>query len=192
MFSKCSGLTNLDVTNFNTSLVISMTEMFRDCGGLTSLNITNFDTSKVKYMNYMFYDCFALTEIKISTLWDVSNVTDGSRLFENCALLPNFHSFYTDVSMAKPTTQGGYLTLVGDPATQSFIYGGKRYYFVPGSTWNTWINSVYNYNGFSTNGNYVVNNNNSSILLQSGEIYDQVLLSDLIVNNGEYTFANAY
>ncbi len=33
-------------------------------------------------------------------------------MFNGSTLLPNYNSSYVGVSMAKPTTQGGYLTLV--------------------------------------------------------------------------------
>jgi hypothetical protein len=63
-------------------------------------------------MKSMFSGCFRLSLIKVSSLWDISNVTSGTEMFSACFQLPNFNSSYTDVSMAKPTTQGGYLTLV--------------------------------------------------------------------------------
>ena len=60
----------------------------------------------------MFEECIRLTEIRISSLWTISNVTSGTRMFYDCINLPNYNSSNVSYSMAKPTTQGGYLTLV--------------------------------------------------------------------------------
>ena len=38
MFSNCSSLTSLNLSNFNTNNVNNMSEMFSDCSSLTSLN----------------------------------------------------------------------------------------------------------------------------------------------------------
>ena len=54
MFCGCSSLTSIDVSNFNTSKVTTMSNMFQDCGSLTQLDVTNFDTSKVDNMTQMF------------------------------------------------------------------------------------------------------------------------------------------
>ena len=86
--------------------------MFEQCEKLVSINLTSFNTSKVKSMNDMFYQDKSLTEIKISSLWDVSDVILSDNMFGESTLLPNYNSSIVDVSMAKPTTQGGYLTLV--------------------------------------------------------------------------------
>ena len=39
MFSGCSGLTSLDLSNFNTSNVIKMSGMFQNCYNLKELNL---------------------------------------------------------------------------------------------------------------------------------------------------------
>ena len=47
MFSGCSSLTNLDLSNFNISKVTRITSMFNGCISLEELNLKNFDTRKV-------------------------------------------------------------------------------------------------------------------------------------------------
>ena len=54
MFSDCSSLTNIDLSNFNTNKVTDMSRMFYKCVSLTSLNLSNFNTNNVKYMENMF------------------------------------------------------------------------------------------------------------------------------------------
>ena len=41
MFSGCSALTSLDLSNFNTKNVEDMSGMFSNCSSLTSLNSKN-------------------------------------------------------------------------------------------------------------------------------------------------------
>ena len=68
MFSNCSGLTSLTLSNFNTSGVTSMSAMFRGCKSLTSLDLSGWNMSKVTNMTnmrYMFDGCTSLTTIKM-------------------------------------------------------------------------------------------------------------------------------
>ena len=46
MFCNCESLTNLDISNFDTSNVKDMGDMFTACHYLTSLDLTCFDTSR--------------------------------------------------------------------------------------------------------------------------------------------------
>lgn len=56
--------------------------MFYNCSGLTSVDLSNFDTSKVVDMSYIFYDCAALTTIK--GVIDMKSCTNCSYMFEGC------------------------------------------------------------------------------------------------------------
>ena len=80
MFSDCSKLTSLDLSNFDTSKVTTMNSMFYNCTSLTSLDLSNFDTSKVTDMSYMFYNCSSLTSLDL-THFDTSKVTSMSSMF---------------------------------------------------------------------------------------------------------------
>ena len=48
MFIVCDELTEIDLTNFDTSLVTDMSRMFQDCGSLTSVNLSNLNTRNVE------------------------------------------------------------------------------------------------------------------------------------------------
>ena len=50
MYSDCSSLTNINLSNFNTNNVINMGSMFYKCSSLTNLNLSNFNTNNVTYM----------------------------------------------------------------------------------------------------------------------------------------------
>ena len=85
MFYKCSGLTSLDLSGFNTSNVTSMRGMFEHCSKLTSLDLSKWDTSKVTGMVSMFTLCTNLETLDLSG-WDI-RITDMSSMFEGCANL---------------------------------------------------------------------------------------------------------
>ena len=111
MFDCCRGLISLDLSNFDTSSATDMSHMFCDCSKLTSLDLSNFDTSQVTDMSYMFYHCKNLTDIYVSYKWNTDEVTISDSIFFDCTKLPNFNEEKTNVEMAKPVEQGGYLTL---------------------------------------------------------------------------------
>ena len=111
MFSGCSNLMQLGLSNFNTSKVIYMWRMFYECKALIQLDLSNFDTSKVFNMNSMFNGCDALITIYISDKWKTNKMTEDAAMFNDCYSLQNFSPEKTDIEMAKPIEQGGYLTL---------------------------------------------------------------------------------
>ena len=62
MFSYCSSLTNIDISNFNTNNVKDMRSMFSGCSSLTNINLSNFNTNNIKDMSCMFFRCRNLTK----------------------------------------------------------------------------------------------------------------------------------
>ena len=86
MFDSCFPLPSLDLSNFDTSKVEDMTYMFDSCSNLTSLDLSNFDTSKVENMSYMFHACTALTSLNISS-FETSAVVNMSYMFQSCIKL---------------------------------------------------------------------------------------------------------
>ena len=57
MFSYCSSLKELKLTNFNNDNVTNMQGMFFGCSSLKELNLTNFKTDNVTDMSCMFSGC---------------------------------------------------------------------------------------------------------------------------------------
>ena len=80
MFSGCSALTTLNLSNFDTQSVTNMTGMFSDCRALTTLDVSNFNTQNVTDMSFMFFNCSAITTLDIAK-FDTKNVTDMSFMF---------------------------------------------------------------------------------------------------------------
>ena len=57
MFSWCSSLTNINLSNFNTQNVTNMGSMLCAFYSLTHINLSNFITQTVTYMILMFSTC---------------------------------------------------------------------------------------------------------------------------------------
>ena len=89
MFQECNELTNLDLSNFNTSKVENMSKMFSDCYELEFLDLSNFNTSGVTDMESMFNKCYKLKEIKGINNFNMSNVINRKEMFEDCYELKN-------------------------------------------------------------------------------------------------------
>ena len=90
MFSGMSKLTSLNLSNFDTSKVINMSGMFRSMSNLTSLDLSNFNTFKVTDMSAMFYDMSNLTSLNLSN-FDTSNVTNMSSMFSSMSGLTSLN-----------------------------------------------------------------------------------------------------
>ena len=146
MFYRCSGLTSLDLSHFNTQNVTSMSVMFAGCSGLTSLDLSHFNTQNVTDMGGMFYKCSGLPSLDLSH-FNTQNVTDMIEMFKGCSALttinsntawqcPDSYSMFadcwqltgavtydeneTDVTMANPET--GYFT-AKSTAVESVRFG---------------------------------------------------------------------
>ena len=110
-FYDCKGLTELDVSKWDTSNVQNMHALFSHCSGLKELRVSGWDTSSltdiggifgatgvtkmdlsgwntsgVTDMHGVFMDCGALTEVNVSG-WDTSDVQRFGGCFQNCAAL---------------------------------------------------------------------------------------------------------
>ena len=83
MFYNCSLLTEINFTNFNTSKVTTMESMFQACGKLSKIELSNFDTSSVTSMRRMFLECYSLTELDLSK-FNTSSVTTMYSMFADC------------------------------------------------------------------------------------------------------------
>ena len=95
MFTNCFNIASLDLSSFDTLKVTNMSYMFNNCERLTSLDLSSFDTSKVTNMSYMFYYCRKLASLDLSN-FNTSNVTNMSYMFYRCPLvtldLSNFNT----------------------------------------------------------------------------------------------------
>ena len=100
MFFRCYNITEINLSNFNTSRVTSMTSMFNGCHSLTSLNLTNFDTSQVESMYLMFHCCYLMRSIDLSN-FNTSKVTNMRSMFNLCTSLTSLNLSNFDTSQVE-------------------------------------------------------------------------------------------
>ena len=97
MFSGCSALTSIDLSNFITDDVTNMRALFLECSSLTNIKLSNINTLDVIDMGFMFSDCDSLNNINLSAI-KTQNVIYMENLFNNCKSLRNLNlsNFNTD------------------------------------------------------------------------------------------------
>ena len=86
IFSHCSSLISLNLSNLNTNIVTDMSRMFYNCSSLTFLNLKNLKTHNVTNMEDMFSECSSLISLDLSN-FNTYNVTNMSGMFYNCSSL---------------------------------------------------------------------------------------------------------
>ena len=86
MFRKCSSLTTLDISTFDTTAAKNMSSIFDDCKKLTNIDLSKVNTKNVTSLNGMFNNCNNLKSLDLSS-FDTSNVTDMVYMFCNCSAL---------------------------------------------------------------------------------------------------------
>ena len=107
----------------HTDSVTDMQYMFYGCSSLSNLDVSNFNTSKVTNMASMFDDCENLETIYVSNGWNTSNVGNSLFMFSNCLNLvggqgTTYDASHVDVAYAHidgGTSNPGYLTAAGMP-----------------------------------------------------------------------------
>ena len=66
--------------------------MFSGCENIRYINFSNFSTSNVKNMSDMFYGCSSLNSLPNISNWNTANVTDMSDMFSGCSSLKKIPS----------------------------------------------------------------------------------------------------
>ena len=85
MFSYCTELTSLDLSNWNVSNVRDMVCMFANCSSLKTIDLSNWDTSNVTDMEGMFGNCESLTHVNMSNINFGNTMVRG--MFNGCSNL---------------------------------------------------------------------------------------------------------
>ena len=80
MFFKCFNITEIDLSNFDSSKVVDLSQMFYQCQQLNSIKFGNFDTSSVTNMGGMFLGLNLIKSLDLSN-FVTSNVVDMNNLF---------------------------------------------------------------------------------------------------------------
>ena len=180
MFSDCSSLTNLDLSSFNTSNVTNMNNMFEGCKALTSLDVSGFNTSKVTYMTSMFERCKALTSLDVSS-FNTSNVTYMTSMFRDCSSLTSLD--LSSFNTSKVTTM------------QNMFYGCTRLTNLDLSSFNT--SNVTNMTGMfsycSSLTSLDLSSFNTSKITNMSYLFDDCTkLKNLNISNFDFTNVTIY
>ena len=86
MFYNLTNITEIDLSNFDTSKVTEMVGMFYECSSLISLNLDGINTSLLTNMDYMFSNCNKLDFINLES-FDTKSVYSMVGVFSLCKSL---------------------------------------------------------------------------------------------------------
>ena len=130
-FAYCTALKEIvGMEYLNTENVSDMSEMFSDCSSLTSINLSEFNTGKTTNMNSMFKNCKNINTIYCNDTW-ICNKSE--MMFSGCTKLVGavpYNASNIDITMANPNN--GYFTktrqayAVEDGSTLTFYYDTRR------------------------------------------------------------------
>ena len=107
LFYECNALTQLDLSNWDTSNIQYMIATFDGCNNLTELNCSTWNTSKVYNMQLAFYNCNSLETIPVRD-WDTRSVMYMNKTFGNCTSLVNLDVSKWDTSKVVELTNTFY------------------------------------------------------------------------------------
>ena len=83
LFYDCKNITEINLSNFNFSLVSDMTGMFHGCTSLKKVDLSNINKKGLLILKEMFYNCTSLTSIDLSN-FDASIISNIDNIFYNC------------------------------------------------------------------------------------------------------------
>ena len=98
MFENCFSLTSINISNLNTSTSDDMSYMFHNCSKIKSLDLSSFDTHLVTKMDYMFSGGESLEYLNISS-FNTPKLVNIIRMFHNCKLLNSLDLSNFDTSL---------------------------------------------------------------------------------------------
>ena len=107
LFYECNALTQLDLSNWDTSNIQYMIATFDGCNNLTELNCSTWNTGKVYNMQLAFYNCNSLETIPVRD-WDTRSVMYMDKAFGNCTSLVNLDVSKWDTSKVVELTNTFY------------------------------------------------------------------------------------
>ena len=92
MFKGCISLKYISLSNFDTSKVTTMREMFYYSTSITSIDLSNVYTQNVTNFDYMFYNCPNLNYLDIShfnSSGNISKLLDKNNLPSKGTIISN-------------------------------------------------------------------------------------------------------
>ena len=92
VFTDCSKIPELNVSNWNVSKVTNFGAIFRRCSKLTNIDVSKWNTSSGVIMSGIFTNCTGLIELDLSN-WTVANSDTVSQMFYGCSNLVTLKLF---------------------------------------------------------------------------------------------------
>ena len=103
LFDDCSSLAAINASAWDTSSVVTATQVFNRCTSLTSINMSNLDLSSMTNMSQMFRNCSSLTTLDVSG-WKNGGSIIMAFLFSNASQLV---SIDLSASVCTPSNTSG-------------------------------------------------------------------------------------
>lgn len=100
LFHNSDTLVSIDISHFDTSKVINMSNMFGGCDELSSVNLNGLDTSNVTDMQMMFAECPKLASINFGSGFNTAKVENMWMMFGYCPSLTSLDLRSFDTSKA--------------------------------------------------------------------------------------------
>lgn len=88
MFNGCKLLSEIDLSNFDTSEVENFSNMFANCENLVKVNLKSFNTSKVKNFDSMFLNCTLINNLNLQ-MFNMDEVQTKIDMYKGCVSLNN-------------------------------------------------------------------------------------------------------
>ena len=98
MFRELNNIIEIDLSNFNSSLVTDTSYMFRSCSALTSINMDIFETSQLKNMAGLSSYCKNLLSVNLLN-FDTSLVTNMNEFIRGCQSLTSINVYNFNTSL---------------------------------------------------------------------------------------------
>ena len=83
MFYMLENITEVDLSEFDASMITHMNSMFRGCVNLEKIKFGKINTSSLRTMVSLFYNCHKLSSVDLSN-FDTSNLISFWHIFYNC------------------------------------------------------------------------------------------------------------
>lgn len=83
LFRACESLESLDLSSWNTSSVTEIREIFRNCINIVSIDTGGWDTRNIISVQGAFFLCQRLEFLDLSS-WDASNLKYDDYMFHSC------------------------------------------------------------------------------------------------------------
>ena len=100
MFQNCISLTSINFGNKERTSTLNennLNSMFYNCKSLISINLSTFKKLKITSMGYVFFNCISLKYVNLSGI-DTSNVKAMDNMFNNCTSLTSIDMSNLDTS----------------------------------------------------------------------------------------------